>query len=260
MGQKNKIKLYANESPLINDAIDRIVVEIHNKKSDDMTSQSVLLTGCSPQCGTTSTCISLGIAFATSQWKTLIIDCDIRKANKFKKLNQKAEVGLEDYLVGKKNNDEDMTVSDIVYETNVENLSYIPCGKYAENSTRMFCSPKMSDVFKYAKENFDYIIFDCPSITVVPDSQILFKKVDGIVLLSALRGVTKKQIKEAKLKIKPYQDKYYGMIVNKVELPLYKKYIKNFDYYFLNKYGEQKLDNNANKKYNRLAQEGGRDI
>lgn len=253
MESNGKIELYANTSQIMNGAIDRIVVEIHNKRKNEEGAQTVILTGCGPQCGTTSTCIGLGMAFAAAKWKTLIVDCDIRKAYKLKKLNQHTDKGLEDFLLEedkeKAEIDEMIGIDDIIYSTNIDNLFYIPGGKYAENPTRLFCSERMLQVIEYVKSEFDYVIFDFPSLAVVPDAQIMFQHVDGIVLMAALKGVTKRQIKDAKRRLLPFADKYYGIIVNKVEMPLYKRYIRNFDYYFYDRKGHQKLDHNAGKKY-----------
>ena len=37
-------------------------------------------------------------------------------------------------------------VGEAIYETNIENLSYMPCGEYADHSTRVLCSPKMEEL------------------------------------------------------------------------------------------------------------------
>lgn len=244
---KPQIELYVNNSQVMNDAIDRIVVEIHNKKKDHDGAKKILLTGCGPQCGSTSTCIGLGIAFSAAKWKTLIIDCDLRKQRDYKKLNDNTDNGLSDFLLG--DNGDECDFEEIIYNTNFENLSYIPCGKFAASPARLFCSGMMKKLLEYAGEKFDYVIFDFPSISVAPDAQILFGDVDGIILVSALEGVTKRQIRNAKQKVQPFADKYYGMIINKIDLKLYKKYVKKYDYYFVNRDGNQKLGSKATRKY-----------
>lgn len=246
-GSKPEIELYVNNSQVMNDAIDRIVVEIHNKKKEHEGAKKILLTGCGPQCGSTSTCIGLGIAFSAAKWKTLIIDCDLRKQRDYKKLNENTDNGLSDFLLS--DNGDNCDYEEIIYNTNFENLSYIPCGKYAASPARLFCSGMMKKLLQYAEEKFDYVIFDFPSISVAPDAQILFGDVDGIILVSALEGVTKRQIRHAKQKVQPFADKYYGMIINKIDLKLYKKYVKKYDYYFVNRDGNQKLGSKATRKY-----------
>ena len=255
--KKGIIELYENKDQLICAAIDRIIVEIFNKKKDEASSLAVLLTGCSPLAGTTSTSIGLSIALANAKWKTLLVDCDLRKANQYKKIGSSMNIGLGDYLI-----EEDSThisseanCDDIIYSTNIPNLSYVPCGKYSENTTRILCSQKMSSFFEYVKSRYDYIIFEFPSITVVPDAQILFNQVDGIVLVAAAGETMKNQIRDSKLKLKAFNDKYFGMIINKIDLKLYKKYRKDFDYYFINNKGEQNLKKNLAKKNRKKIKE-----
>ena len=249
--KKPQIQLYSNTDRMLNDAIDRIVVEIHNKKENDKGAQKILLTGCGPQCGSTFVSIGLGISFAAAKWKTLIIDCDLRKVNELKKLNEKTGKGLSDFLLEEPSS-EQLNFDEIIYSTNFDNLSYIPCGKSATSPVRLFCSGMMKQLLQYVNEKFDYIIFDFPSVSVAPDAQILFGDVDGIILISALEGVTKRQIRDAKRKVQPFAEKYYGMIINKIDLTHYRRYIKQFDYYFIDKNGNQKLGGSAAKKYKKL--------
>ncbi len=242
--QKN-ITLYVNDNQLNSTAIDRIVVELFNKRKKTKDGQTVLLTGCSPLAGTTSTCIGLGIAVANSKRRTLVIDCDVRKALKYKKLNEQTTVGLSNYLL-----DDSVELQEVIYTTNIEDLYFIPCGDYLEKPTRVLCSEKMESLILKVQESFDCIIFDFPALTIVPDAQILFHNVDGIILLASLGETRKREIKEAKTKIAPYADKYYGMIVNKIPLDMYRYSVQNYDYYFVNDSGEQKLNGRtAYKKY-----------
>lgn len=251
------VNLYESKNQLTKDAIDKIVVEIFNKRKSNSYAQTIVLTGCSPLVGTTSTCIGLSIAIATTQRKTLLIDCDVRKSIKYKKLNDKTSIGLANYLL-QEGDDESLNLEDIIYPTNIGNLSYIPCGNYSESSTRILCSTRMEKLIEAVREEFDCVIFDFPSLAVVPDAQILFQEVDGIVLLAALGETRKKQIKDAKLKVAPYLDKYYGMIINKVRLDVYRQNVRDYDYYFVDKAGEQKFKGNAAyKKYKKASEQAG---
>ena len=246
--EKAQIQLYGNHHQILNDAIDRIVVEIHNRRKSDRCAHKILLTGCGPQCGSTSVSINLGISFADAKWKTLIIDCDLHKIRELKKLNDKTEKGLSDILLEETVNDS-RDFEEIIYPTNIDYLSYIPCGRRSLSPARLFCSGMMKQLLEYLNDRFDYIIFDFPSVAVVPDAQILFGDVDGIILIAAPEIVTKRQIRDAKHKIAPFRDKYYGMIINKIDMGLYKKYVKRYDYYFIDKKGNQKLDGRAARQY-----------
>lgn len=252
------ISLYENSNQYVNAAIDKIVVEIFNKrKPDSLKAQTVLLMGASPLAGTTSTSIDLAIAAASTGRRVLLIDCDVRKAEKYKKLNEQVDSGLADYLL--QETEGQFQEEQIIYETNVDHLHYIPCGSYAANPTRVMCSSKMLPLMRSLQGKYDYIFCDLPCINIVPDAQILFPAADGIILLTALGETRKRSIKEAKKKIEPFAEKYYGMIVNKIEPDMYRKNQKDYDYYLQNVKGEQKLgESSAHKEYQKRKKSEGK--
>ncbi len=235
---KKIISLYENKNQLLYAAVDTIIVKIINMKKNDG-AQIISLTGISPLAGATSTAISLAIAMAATSRKTLLVDCDVRKSREYKKLNDQVDIGLADYVSEKQENE--ISIESLIYPTNVEKLYYLPCGTTEENTTRILCSEKLEFLLGELRNSFDYIILDCPSISVVPDAQIMFKIVDGIILISALGETKKSQIKDAREVIRAYEDKYYGMIINKIPKDIYKKNVKNADYYLIDKKGKQRF-------------------
>lgn len=249
------IKLYENKNQCVNAAIDKIVVELTNRQVDGK-GKTIALFGASPLAGTTTTSIDLAIAMAATGRKVLLVDCDVRKVSKYKKLNDTVGKGLADYLL--QNDGKEQDPNDIVYETNVEGLFYIPCGSYSKSSTRVMCSTKMQPLMEMFRNSFDFVLYDLPSIAVVPDAQVLFGAVDGIVLLVALGETRKKQIRDAKRKITAFSDKYYGMIINKVDPAMYRSHVKEFDYYLSDRRGEQNLGGAANRKKNLKKAESNR--
>ena len=235
---KKIISLYENKNQLLYAAIDKITVEIIGKKKGEG-AQVIALTACSPKAGTTSTAISIAIAMAATSRKTVLIDCDVRKSERYKKLNQQAEKGLAEYVSAKSDNA--VSVDDLLYPTNEDALFYIPCGTTEENATRILCSEKFGSLIDELRKIYECIILDCPSISVVPDAQIMFKKVDGIILIAALGETKRSQIKDLRQLISDYKDQYYGMIINKIPRDIYKKNVKNADYYFKDKNGKQRF-------------------
>ncbi|MBR3579566.1 MAG: CpsD/CapB family tyrosine-protein kinase [Lachnospiraceae bacterium] len=241
------INMYENENQLLCAAIDKITVEIINKKNNTG-AQVIAITSCSPVAGTTSTAISLSIAMAATARKTLLIDCDVRKAGIYKKLNDQAGKGLTDYVSG--NFETPVLADDLIYPTNVNNLFYISGGIAYGNPTRILCSERVDDLICELRNTFDCIILDLPSISVVPDAQIMFRKVDGIIVVAALGETKRSQIKDTRQLISSYKEKYYGMIINKIPKDIYRKNVKNADYYLTDKNGKQRFDKNkAYKKH-----------
>lgn len=218
------IDFYQSDNQVMNDAIDRIIIELHARKKKDG-SKSILFSGCGSKSGNTTLAINLAIALSMSGWKTLLVDCDLRKGTKFKRLTEYTFLGLSDYLSQK------VESQDIISKTNYAMLDYIPSGSINNSPVRLFCSRRMEEFIAEVKEEYDYILFDFPSVNIVSDAAILFPHSDGIVLTAALNQTTKRQLKDAKRKIEEHEQKYYGLIVNQVEMTEYKKYIKDFDYF-----------------------------
>lgn len=226
--EKRTVDFYRADSQHMNDAIDRIVVEVHTKKRLH-NKKVILLTGCGPMTGVTSLSINLAIALSFAGWKTLLIDSDLRKGNKYKRLANRTGVGLSEYLARKAAREE------IICHTNYDLLDYISCGNSETSAVRLLCSAEMSDLMQSVQDDYDYVIIDSPSVNIVSDSTILFPSVDGIVLVAALNKTTKRQLEDAKRIVSRYNDKYYGLIINQVDLKQYKKFVKDYDYFEKNK-------------------------
>ena len=222
--EQNAINLYREESPPINDAIDRLVVQVLNRKSVN-DGKMIILTGCSPASGTTAISINLAIALSLAGRKTLLIDCDLRKSSRYKRLGDVSRFGLSDFLAGKVNKD------GIIHNTNCKLLDYIACGETHQSPVRLLCSADMVELTGFLKKEYEYIIADTSSINASPDAGILFPSVDGIAFVVGLGQTTKKQIWDARLAIQEYIDKYYGLIINRVDLKEYGSYIKDYDYF-----------------------------
>ena len=219
---QTRINIYQSESQIVRDAIDKVIVQVYRKKRD-FGHKSFLLTGCSVGCGTTYTAINMSVALANAGWKTVLVDCDIRKGMEYKRLNQDIKTGLSDYLTGK--------VKETIYSTNNEKLDYVPCGNNDESPVRLLATREMELLDSELKEKYDFVIYDFPSVNIVPDAGIMIPVVDDVILVVGMNETTKEQMAAAKAKVKETEGKYMGVIANKLELPEYRHYVKDYDYF-----------------------------
>lgn len=227
---KNTINLYRSRDQVVNDAFDRAIVNIYVKR-EKRGYKSFVLCGSEAAVGTTSVAVEMAIALSVAGWKTILIDGDLRKLANYKRLNQKVENGLADYVL------EDADASDIIYRTNWTSLDYIPCGVNAsESPVRILCSVKMEKLMSDLRKQYDYIIVDAPSINSSVDGQIFATKADATILVAAMNSSSKKNLTEAKKKFEDAGANVIGVIENMVEIDEYKKYIKDYDYFKKQKY------------------------
>jgi capsular exopolysaccharide synthesis family protein len=221
---KKLVDFYSNTNQFINDAIDRIIVEIHLKKQKDGY-KKFMLSGCEPGVGTTTLAISLAISMANAGWKTILIDGDLRKIAKYKRLNENLELGLSDFLSG------EHLYPQTVYDTNHKNLFYIPSGGRAVNPISLLCSSKLDDLLEQLGKEYDYIVVDIPSITTAVDASVMASKMDGIILVSEYAKTDIRSIRESRDILNKSGGNIIGIVLNKINTPEYGHMMKNFDYY-----------------------------
>ncbi len=217
-----KIEIYQSDSQIVRDAIDKVIVKVYQRKREK-NHRSFLVTGCSAGCGTTHTAINMAVALANAGWKTVLVDCDIRKGMEYKRLNQEVKNGLSDYLVNQGEKP--------VCATNIDKLYYIPCGNNVGSPVRVLCTKEMETLVGELNDEYDFVIYDFPSIGIAPDAGIMMSVVDDVILVAAVNETSKQQLDSAKSKVKACKDKYLGLILNKLELAEYRHYVKNYDYF-----------------------------
>lgn len=216
------INVYQSGSQIVRDAVDKVIVQVYRKKREQGY-KSFLITGCSAGCGTTNMAINMAVALADAGWGIVLVDCDIRKGMEYKRLNQKIDTGLSDFLLG--------VADDVVYKTNYERLDYIPCGRSGGSPVRLLATREMEKLDSRLKKDYDFVIYDFPSINIVPDAGIMIPVADGVMLVAAVHETTQTQLDSAKMKVRGTEGKYMGVIVNKLQLPEYRHYVKDYDHF-----------------------------
>ena len=235
--------LYENGNPVLSDSFDRVVAEIYIKKQQ-RGYKTFLFCGCEPGVGTTTIAINVAIAMANAGWKTLLIDADLRKVGKHKRLNNnqdEVEVGFSDYLNGAA---EDL--DEIICNTNYKSLDYLESGSSAYNVISVLCAASMKGMLAKLKEEYDYIIIDAPSIATGIDASVLATEADSIVLVTAHLSGQIRMVSEAKKKMDRVGADISGIIVNRIGIKEYRKVMKNYDYFRKKRYITKKRRRKGN--------------
>lgn len=217
------IDFYIKTNCIASEAIERIIVEIHLIKQKKG-SKKFILSGCESGVGTTTIAVNLAITMASAGWKTIIIDGDLRRKVKHKRLNDELELGLTDYLL------DEITYHETVYDTNIKHLYYIPSGSRKINPFSLLCSDKVDELMSQLSKDYDYIIMDMPSITTSVDSNLIASKMDGVLLVSEYAKTDIRSIKKSRDILNKSGVKISGIILNKIRKNEYGRMIKNFDF------------------------------
>ena len=236
-----KLEIYKNDNYILNDAFDEAVMNLHILKKQNGY-KSFVVCGCDAGDGSTTVAINLAAALASSGWKTVLIDGDMRKKNRYKRLNENATVGLSDYLLNK------VVFGKIIYETTTDNLSYIPCGELIDNPVRLLCSNNMEDVRNQLSDRFDFIIYDMPAVNAAMDAEVIAVNVDAVILVTAMGNTTKKGLVTAANALTGIKANLIGTIVNRTDMEQYVSYHEAYDYFENEKYIKKQNDDKKRKR------------
>ncbi|MCD5324118.1 MULTISPECIES: CpsD/CapB family tyrosine-protein kinase [Pontibacillus] len=187
--------------------------------SVDKETRTILVTSAGPGEGKSMTAANVATVFAQQGKKVLLIDADLRKPTIHYTFRVSNLTGLSNYLVGQNK------LSDIVFQSEVENLSVMPCGPIPPNPAEILGSNAMTNLIEEAKNNYDMVIFDTPPVLAVTDSQILANACDGVLLVVRSKQTQHEAAQKAKELLINAQAKLLGVVLNG-------KNIKKSNYYY----------------------------
>ncbi len=192
--------------------------------------------------GKTTISTNLAITFANAGYRTVLVDCDMRKPrikNMFKLPKAK---GLVDYLSGQ------VSFESIVQKEVKPNLDIVPTYKTAPNPTALFNSDEFDNMMETLANSYEYVIVDTPPLNVVSDGILVATRTDGIVLITRPYFSDHKNIQNALNSIAFAEIDFLGFVANNIELkkPGKKNYYSKYYKYGYSDKKEQSKEDDAN--------------
>ncbi|MGC8659029.1 MAG: GumC family protein [Desulfomonilaceae bacterium] len=128
--------------------------------------------------------------------RAVVVDMDMRKPRIHSVFKvPKSTAGMSNLLNG---NGDAMTVSEVIHaHTSIPGLYFITAGLIPSDSVGLLHSHKLKMVVEELRSTFDYVVFDCPPILGFPDTPILTRQTDGLVIVARQGYVGKNEIVEA---------------------------------------------------------------
>jgi polysaccharide biosynthesis transport protein len=180
---KNKSAVFAESFRTLRTSLDVYFI--------DNPLHTILVSGTAMSEGKSTVCANLGIAYALSGQKTVIVDCDLRRASQHKIFNCTREPGLTDYLQCPKHS----ISSYFIQSTQIDNLFVLSAGKIISSPNELLGSTKMKELIRELEGQYDKVLIDSPPL-FLSDATQLVHSVDGILLASRLLCTSKKPIHE----------------------------------------------------------------
>jgi len=174
-------------------------------------SNLIMVSSAKPNEGKTFVSINLALSIALEQDKTvLLIDADVLRPSLYRELGLEQTSGLIEYLL-----DRNVQASDVIYNTNIDNLKLIPAGKPHHLSNELLASEKMATLAKELATRYPdrIVIFDCPPLIGVSETLVLANLMGQALVVVEESKTSIANIKAATENLN--EDLALGLVLNK---------------------------------------------
>jgi non-specific protein-tyrosine kinase len=181
--------------------------------------------------GKTTVSVNLAAAIALEyEEKVILIDADLRAPSVHRYFNYDGVQGLTEFLTSNSRGN----VKNLVRETHVNGLRYIPAGKPTRFASELLAKEKMRRLIEDVHSEFPgyMVIVDSPPVLATPDPLVLSRLVDGVIMVIRAGKTPKDYLAKALSAFSA--NKILGIVLNGADLGLGSKY---YYYYSSNGHG-----------------------
>ena len=199
--------------------------------------KKIVITSCEPNDGKSFVSIQTVMNMARRGKRVVLMDADLRLSV----LNAHYEIqlpgqglGLAHLLSGQ------CQIDDIVYETNVPNVFYIPIVTDVQAPLSLIATPDFDNLVQTLGEAFDFVVIDAPPVGMVIDAAEIAKSCDGCVLVLEYNKTHRRALQDAKDQMERTGVPILGCVLNKVSMDRLstKKYYSYGGKYGYGRYGK----------------------
>lgn len=186
----------------------------------------LLFVGATVSAGASTTASNFAATLARdSQTKVLLINANLRPQSKevaklSRDVNSDQNVALAGLL------EAESTV--MVAGAGAGNLCILPNGTKTPLPASLFQSAAFDQFLKTVRERFDHVIIDAPPLQGIPESIVLSKKADGVIMVVDAGSTRRRAGLWAKQQVEEAGGKILGVVLNKRKF-----YIPNWLYRFI---------------------------
>ena len=178
--------------------------------------------------GKSTTLTNLAFVCAQGGYNVLLIDADLRRPRLHTLFDVSNTVGLTNYLTT------DVRLEEVVIQTPVENLFFLPSGILPADSAGILNSQRMSELIDDVKSRFDLVLIDSPPILGVSDASVLANEADMTIIVVQHRKLPRQMLMRVKQAVENVGGNVLGVVLNNVDVRTdssYQYYTSYYTYY-----------------------------
>lgn len=197
---------------IINEAFRVLRTNLEFMTGKDKTSNVIIMTSFNPGSGKSFLTMNIAMSLAIKGKKVLVIDGDLRHAFASSYIDS-PDKGLSDYLEGRIDNLDEIIVPDPKHKS----MDILPVGTIPPNPTELLFDERLKQTIDTVREQYDYVLIDCPPVELVADTQIIEKLADRTIFVVRAGLLERSMLSELE---KIYDEKKYknmSLILNGTE-------------------------------------------
>ena len=172
----------------------------------------MLITGSAPQEGKTTTLVNIAKLLAGAGEKTVVLDCDLRRAQLHQRLGLDREPGLTDHFV------KHVPLDQLLKPTDQPNLFVLTAGPLPPNPPALLARRAVPELLAELKARFEWILVDSPPLASVTDALLLARHADEVVMVVQHNKVDKKVVKRSVNALRKAAPNLLGVVLNQVDV------------------------------------------
>ena len=207
------IVTHANPKSVDMEAFRALRTNLHLFSAPNQT-QVLLFSSSMPGDGKTTIVSNFAYVLSDLGKNVLILDADFRNPNLGRVYQRESEHGLSDIV-----KDEQINWKQCVCEIRTRDnahgvLHFISAGRESEDPSRLLHSARFGKLVNDLRHRYDYVLFDSPPISLIPDAVLLAKFVDGAVLVVAPSRTKRIALRATWRRLQEVQAQVYGVVLN----------------------------------------------
>jgi capsular exopolysaccharide synthesis family protein len=191
------------------------------------------ITSALPGEGKSYTAYNLGLAFAATGLRVLLIDADLRRPRQHALFRVAREDGLADILAGLKSFDETLTPHPVE-----PNLTLLPAGRQSPLASELLGSGEIGGVLEAARQRFDLVLVDTPPVLPVADAIMIGTHCDGIIGVLRAGRTSRKALRRFVQTLARNRIHILGIVIEAVDMSA-SEYRSVYGYNVESYYGEK---------------------
>lgn len=198
------------KSVMLAESFQAVLTSILFSNGNGHTPQVIVITSANPSEGKSLISSSLAVALSEINQRVALIDADMRRPRQHETFNLPNERGLST-LLKEKEDRRDLTA---LQQTDLPGLRVLASGPPQANASNLLHSPRLGELIRALRYEFDTIIIDTPPMLHLADARVLGQHCDAVILVVRAGKTTRDAALAAMRKFREDGTPVLGTVLN----------------------------------------------